>query len=54
MPALVDYIHSKGLLFGIYSTRCKLTCARRAASYGHYKEDAETFARWKVDVSRAV
>ena len=51
MPALIDYIHSKGLLFGIYSTRCKLTCARRASSYGYYKQDAETFAKWKVDVS---
>ena len=42
-------MHQKGLKFGIYSTRCNLTCARRASSYGHYPLDAETFASWGVD-----
>ena len=49
MKATVDYVHQKGLKFGIYSTRCNLTCARRASSYGHYSLDAETFASWGVD-----
>ena len=49
MKATVDYVHQKGLKFGIYSTRCNLTCARRASSYGHYPLDAETFASWGVD-----
>ena len=35
--------------FGIYSARCAATCARRAASLGHYLQDAETFASWGVD-----
>ena len=49
IPALVDYVHAKGMKFVIYSARCAATCARRAASLGHYAEDAETFASWGVD-----
>jgi len=35
MKALADYIHGKGLKFGIYSDAGDKTCGGEAASYGH-------------------
>ena len=49
MKALADYIHSKGLKFGIYSSPGPRTCAEYPASYGHEEQDAKTFAAWGVD-----
>ena len=49
MPALADYIHAKGLKFGIYSARCRETCQGFPASYDHEVIDAATFASWNVD-----
>lgn len=49
MKALGDYIHSKGLKFGIYSSPGPLTCAKFAASYGHEQQDADLYASWGVD-----
>ena len=49
MKALADYIHSRGLLFGIYSSPGSLTCGAYPASLGHEDEDAKTFAFWGVD-----
>jgi alpha-galactosidase len=49
MKALGDYIHSLGLKFGIYSSPGPKTCAGYEGSYGHEKQDAETYARWGVD-----
>jgi alpha-galactosidase len=49
MKALADYIHSKGLKFGIYSSPGPKTCAGYEASYGHEEQDAETYAAWGVD-----
>ena len=49
MKALADYIHSKGLKFGIYSDAGRLTCAGRPGSQGHEYQDALTYARWGVD-----
>ena len=49
MKALADYIHSKGLKFGIYSSPAPRTCVGNMGSMGHEKEDAETYARWGVD-----
>ena len=46
---LADYIHSKGLKFGIYSCAGTLTCAGRPAGRGHEYQDALTYARWGVD-----
>ena len=46
---LADYIHSKGLKFGIYSCAGTLTCAGRPAGRGHEFQDALTYARWGVD-----
>lgn len=47
--ALADYVHSKGLKFGIYSDAGALTCAGRSGSQGHEYQDALAYARWGVD-----
>lgn len=49
MKALADYVHSKGLKLGIYSSPGDKTCAGYEGSLGHEKQDAETYARWGVD-----
>ena len=49
MKALADYIHSKGLKFGMYSCCGTLTCAGYPGSYDHEYIDAKTFAEWGVD-----
>ena len=49
IKALADYVHSKGLKFGIYSDAGRLTCGGRPASEGHEYQDALTYARWGVD-----
>ena len=49
MKALADYVHSKGLKFGIYSSPGPKTCAGFEGSYGHEEQDAATYAAWGVD-----
>jgi alpha-galactosidase len=49
MKALGDYIHSRGLKFGIYSDAGTHTCGGRPGSQGHEYQDAITYARWGVD-----
>jgi len=49
MKALADYVHSKGLKLGIYSSPGPLTCAGYPGSYGHEEQDAKTFAAWGID-----
>ncbi len=49
MKGLADYIHSKGLKFGLYSSPGPLTCGHREGSYGHEELDAQTYAAWGVD-----
>lgn len=49
MKALADYIHSKGLKFGIYSDAGTKTCAGYPGSRGYEFLDAQTFANWDVD-----
>ncbi len=46
---LVDYAHSKGLLFGLYSDAGIKTCAGRPGSLGYEEKDAQTYAEWGVD-----
>ncbi|KAL2077500.1 hypothetical protein ACEWY4_027004 [Coilia grayii] len=47
---LADYIHSKGLKFGIYADVGSMTCAGYPGSLGFYEQDAKTFAEWGVDL----
>ncbi|MEU0534366.1 glycoside hydrolase family 27 protein [Amycolatopsis tolypomycina] len=56
MKALGDYIHARGLKFGIYQVPTDRTCAQRTGTYpgstgsqGHEAQDARTFASWGVD-----
>ncbi len=49
MKALGDYIHSKGLKFGIYSDAGTLTCQGRPGSRGYEYQDARQYAAWGVD-----
>ena len=49
MKYLADYIHSKGLKFGMYSCAGFKTCGGYPSSYGHEFEDAKQFAEWGVD-----
>ncbi|WP_229691233.1 glycoside hydrolase family 27 protein, partial [Sphaerisporangium melleum] len=56
MKALGDYLHGKGLKFGIYQAPLDKTCAQYFNSYpgatgaqGHEEQDARQFAAWGVD-----
>ena len=49
IKALADYIHSKGLKFGIYSCAGTKTCAGRPGGRGHEFQDAYLYAKWGVD-----
>jgi len=49
MKALADYVHSKGLKIGIYSSPGPNTCAGYEGSYGHEGQDARSYAAWGID-----
>ncbi|MFF5289498.1 glycoside hydrolase family 27 protein [Paractinoplanes globisporus] len=56
MKALGDYLHGKGLKFGLYEVPVDKTCAQYFSSYpgatgsqGHEAQDARQFAAWGVD-----
>ena len=49
MKTLADYVHSRGLKIGIYSSPGPNTCAGYEGSYGHEVQDAKTYAAWGID-----
>ncbi|MCD9021883.1 RICIN domain-containing protein [Cohnella silvisoli] len=49
MKALADYVHGKGLKFGLYTDAGFTTCAGRPGIYSHEVQDANKFASWGVD-----
>jgi alpha-galactosidase len=49
IKALADYVHSRGLRFGIYSDAGTKTCQGRPGTYGYEDQDARTYAAWGVD-----
>lgn len=49
MKAVVDYVHSKGLKFGIYNCAGNKTCGGYPGSRGHEYQDALLYASWGVD-----
>ncbi len=49
MKAVADYVHSKGLKFGIYADAGTKTCAGYPGSRDHEYQDAESFASWGID-----
>lgn len=50
MKALADYLHQRGLRFGIYTSPGPETCAGYTGSHGHEVQDARTFAQWGIDL----
>ena len=49
IKSLADYIHSKGLKFGIYSDAGTKTCGGLPGSRGYEFQDARQYAAWGVD-----
>ncbi|MCO6006934.1 NPCBM/NEW2 domain-containing protein [Actinoallomurus purpureus] len=50
IKTLADYVHSKGLKFGLYTSAGTLTCAQTMpGSLGHEQQDARLWASWGVD-----
>jgi alpha-galactosidase len=49
IKALADYVHQRGLKFGIYTTPSARTCGGHIGSSGHVTQDVDTFAAWGVD-----
>jgi alpha-galactosidase len=49
MKVLADYVHSKGLKIGIYSSPGPKTCAKFEGSFGHEEQDAQLYASWGID-----
>lgn len=49
IKALADYIHSKGLKFGLYNCAGTETCAGYPGTRGYEYQDARNYAAWEVD-----
>jgi alpha-galactosidase len=46
---LAGQLHAMGLKLGVYESFGTTTCQGKPGSYGHYQQDADTFASWGVD-----
>jgi alpha-galactosidase len=49
MAALADYVHARGLAFGLYSDAGATTCQGRPGGNGYERQDARQYAAWGVD-----
>lgn len=50
IKSVIDYVHSKGLTFGLYTCAGTETCVGgRPGSKDHFPQDAAVFAEWGVD-----
>ena len=49
MKGMIDWLHERGLKFGIYSSPGETTCGGYLGSLGHEKQDAEVWNKWGVD-----
>ncbi|MEV6415559.1 CBM35 domain-containing protein [Kribbella sp. NPDC051718] len=51
IKSLADYVHGKGLKFGLYTSAGTKTCDKAGfpGGLGHEKQDASLFASWGVD-----
>ncbi|XP_013195096.2 alpha-N-acetylgalactosaminidase [Amyelois transitella] len=49
MKFLADYIHARGMKFGMYTNIAEVTCMHYPGSKNFFKLDAQTFADWGVD-----
>jgi alpha-galactosidase len=50
IKAVADYVHDKGLKFGIYSDAATQTCGGAFGSYGYETKDATAYAQWGCDL----
>ena len=50
LTAVSEYVHGKGMKFGLYTDAAAKTCAGAFGSYGSETIDAETYATWGIDV----
>ena len=50
MKALTDYIHSRGLKAGTYTSPGPTTCGGYTGSWQHEEQDARTIAAWGFDL----
>jgi alpha-galactosidase len=50
MKKVIDYVHSKGMVFGLYTCGGTETCVGgRPGSKDHWVQDAQVYAEWGVD-----
>ena len=49
IKAVADYIHSKGLKFGLYNCAGTMTCAGYPGTRGYEYQDARNYAAWTID-----
>jgi alpha-galactosidase len=49
LKAIVDYVHSKGLKFGMYNCAGTLTCQKFPGTRGYEYQDAKNYAAWNID-----
>ncbi len=49
MKALGDWLHERGLKFGIYSSPGDFTCGGYLGSIDHEQQDAESYNSWGID-----
>jgi len=49
LKAVVDYVHAKGLKFGLYNCAGTLTCAKYPGTRGYEYQDARNYAAWNID-----
>ena len=54
MKALADYVHSKGLKLGIYSSPGPKTCAGYEGSLGHEEQDANSTPHGASTISSTI
>ena len=50
MASVAEYVHDKGMKFGLYTDAATSTCAGAFGSYGYETIDANTYAEWGVDI----
>lgn len=49
IKSAIDYVHEKGLLFGLYGDIGTATCEGFPGNQGHFEQDAAQLAAWGVD-----
>jgi alpha-galactosidase len=49
MKGMVDYIHSKGLKAGTYTSPGRTTCAGHVSAFGFEEQDVRSFVNWGFD-----